>query len=140
MENFREAFLKGNANPEFITAQFADLVRDLMRVVAAGDPAHRRYEACEKIKFIMDLWARCPGSASTPKCLQDAIDQVVVLKPLDDVDLAMIRAARSGVKYLVERSCHDPAAVARASRRGSEFIRDIELIGEAHAGQRRPGR
>jgi len=56
---------------------------------------------------------------------------------VSDVERATIEAAKSGVKFLVERSCDDNAARGRSSRRLREFLDDVRYLDEARQEARR---
>jgi hypothetical protein len=130
MEWSSEEFLKANANPNFIAAQFADVVRDLMRAIAAGDPSHGLYHVSQRMNLVIDLWKRCPEELSAETLLYSSLRDILGSGADGPVDEATTQAARSGLKYLIEKSCHDQAARGRASRRETEFLRDVEFIEE----------
>lgn len=125
-DDFSEQFLKANANPEFITHRFADVVRDLMRCVAADEPSRPLYSAAEGMKFVMELLKRCENPVTWYSIFTSAVASIHQMLPEDGDDRLYLRAARDGLKYLVESSATDNAARGRASRRLSEFISMIE--------------
>ena len=55
----------------------------------------------------------------------------------DDGERAALRAAREGIKYLVESSCSDNAARGRAARRRDSFERAIYEMEDVRAFYRR---
>jgi len=130
-DDFRERFLKANANPGHIASRFADVLRNLMRSVAANDPSRALYYAAEDMKFVADLLERCEQPMSWHSLFADAVENIQRMLPEDTDDKRYSRAAQDGVKYLVESSATDNAARGRASRRLSEFIATIEYSRDA---------
>jgi hypothetical protein len=127
MDNdYREAFLKANANPEFIASEIADLIRSLVRAFAADDPSSPTLSAVQKMEFVLDLIRRCDEPLTWYKLFTAAFDEIHEAIPDDPYDRMYIHAAQRGMKYLVERSALDNAARGRASRRLDEFRQAIE--------------
>ncbi len=126
---FRESFLQANANLDFISLQFADVVRNLMRATAAGDPTSAIYKAAEKMNFVADLLSRTEEKFGFFHVFEKAIAD---LRNDDEgegnIETAIVSAAKDGIKFLVERSCDDNAARGRASRRRQEFLSAIRWI------------
>lgn len=137
-DDFRESFLRANANLDFISYQFADVIRNLMRATAAGDPSSTIYKAAEKMNFVADLLSRTDEKFGFYHVFEKAVSD---LRNDDDresnVETAIVAAAKDGVKFLVERSCDDNAARGRASRRRQEFLSAIRWIEEERESNRR---
>lgn len=87
-DDFRESFLRANANLDFISYQFADVIRNLMRATAAGDPSSVIYKAAEKMNFVADLLSRTEEKFGFYHVFEKAIADLmktserVMLKPL----------------------------------------------------------
>jgi hypothetical protein len=128
--DFREAFLKANANLDFIGAQFADVLRDLMRAVSSNDPTDGAYRAAKKMDFVIDLLSRCDDKFSFYHLFLSALEEFEVDSDEMGVESATVDAAQRGVKFLVERSCTDNAAKGRTSRRRADFLSAIKSIDE----------
>ncbi|EZP66164.1 hypothetical protein BV96_04587 [Sphingomonas paucimobilis] len=135
-EDFREAFLQANARPEFISSEFADVIRYLMRAVSADDGNGPIYQASEKMKFVADLLQRCPDPVSWYGMFSDAVEEIQNSIPDDPDDRRYVHAAKRGTKYLVELSATDNAARGRAARRLDEFRDAIRWSEEAPGGRR----
>jgi len=121
-EAFREAFLSANARRDFITSEFADVVRDLARAIAANDSSGAVYKASEKMKFCVDLLQRCPDPISWYSLFADSVAAIKDEIPDDLDERRYIDAARRGTKYLVEISASDGFAAARASKAYDSFV------------------
>lgn len=135
-----ETFLKGNANPDFIGAKFAELIRDLMRAVASNSPSSEAYRAAKQMDYIAELLAHAQERLSFQFLFEKALGEFETPngnRPELPIDEATLNAARRGIKYLVERSCTDSAANARASRRQHEFLSAIEAINDVREHSRR---
>jgi hypothetical protein len=138
---FREAFLKANANLDYIAAQFADVIRDLMRAVGSDQPSAEAYRAAEKMNTVAELLSYSEEGFSFYEMFQRALREFD--KPDDmrmDVDEAVLDAARCGIKYVVEDSCNDNAARGRTSRRRQEFLSAVKYIDEVREYYRRKHR
>ncbi len=126
--DFHEAFLKSNANLEFISLQFADVIRDLMRAAVASDGgAAAVSRAARQMKFVVDLLSQTEEKFGFHHIFQRAISDINI-DAFNHPERDALIAAQDAVKYLVESSCHDAAARGRASRRLAEFYRAIPMI------------
>ncbi|HZS85359.1 MAG TPA: hypothetical protein VFA50_20995 [Stellaceae bacterium] len=138
--NFRDEFLKANANLDFIGSQFADVLRDLMRAVSSDDPTDGAYRAAKKMDFVADLLSRCEEKFGFRHMFLKALEEFRDDPEWDTVEHATVHAAQRGIKYLVERSCSDHAARGRASKREHEFLSAIKEIEEMREYRRRKPR
>lgn len=140
-DDFRESFLRANANLDFISYQFADVIRNLMRAAAANDPSSAVYKAAEKMDFVADLLSRTEEKFGFYRVFDKAIAE---LRDSDEresgVETAIVAAAKDGMKFLVERSCDDNAAHGRASRRRQEFLSALRWIEDERESNRRAWR
>jgi hypothetical protein len=139
-EDFKEAFLKANANKVFICAQFVDVLRDLIRAVAVrDDPSVPVYRAVEQWKFIIDLVQRCEEPVLAKDLFSTAVEALRVSDQdqQDDVEEAVLSAARRGMSFYMEASCTDNAARGRTSRRERDFLSAVESIDSAREHRRR---
>jgi hypothetical protein len=130
-DDFHEAFLKANANLDFIASQFADVLRNLMRALAAHDPSAATYRAAEQMNFVVQLLSRTDEKFGFFALFGRTVEFMNDKRETPDVEGAIIEAAKSGVRFLVERSCDDNAATARSSRRRDEFLNAVRYIDEA---------
>lgn len=126
----KRKFLRANANSEFIGSRFADLTRDLMRSFASRDGTSGLHDAAQRFAFILDLL----GHADAPIVARDVIAAVLDdLRSSDGIKNEtdrIIDAARAGLKFLVESSCHDTAANGRASRQRARFGEAVDRMRE----------
>ena len=132
---FREAFLKANANEDFIVGQLADLIRHLLRAVSSDNSSSAAHSAAETMKFVGELAARCPEPLSWYRLLSAAVDEIKNNIPDDPHDRKFLDAATRGIKYFVESSATDNAARGRASRRHREFLDAIRWSMESRGGK-----
>jgi len=130
-KDFHEQFLEANANQQFITAELADVLRNLMRAVASNGPSAALYNASQQLEFALQLIKRCKEPLRLYDLLADAVEDVSDVASYNEVDEARLDAARSGLRYLVESSCEDRAARGRIAQRLRAFERDITWIDEA---------
>ncbi|HYD67393.1 hypothetical protein [Azospirillum sp.] len=128
----RELFLKANANSEFISAQIAIVIRELVRALAANnDPKPRIAEAAIQMKFVTDLLAYCDEPVSYYNLLSQAVLSLREFandKILGDVDQATLSAAKVGMSLFAESTSIDNAARGRLSKRQQAFLSEIEQI------------
>jgi hypothetical protein len=129
--DFHERFVAANANLDFIAHEFADVLRNLMRAMAATDPAAATYKAAQHMDFVAELLSKTEEKFGFSALFARTIEILDVDEALSEVDEAIVSAAKSGIKVIVERSCSDGAAQGRASQRRRDFLRDIEGIEEA---------
>jgi hypothetical protein len=133
-EDFREIYLKANARPEYIKSCLADVIRNLMRAVAADDHIRGSFAASEELIQVFELIKRCDEHINFHSLMSAAVDEIKECLPEDRDDRRYIRAAQQGVKYLVESSATDNAARGRASQRLSNFLAMIEFSARARRG------
>jgi hypothetical protein len=103
-EEFQERVLRANANPDIIASRFADVIRNVMRAAAATDPWRPLHSAGEEMKLVIELLARCEPPISWTSLFTKAIESIDALLPEDTLHKEYIRAAKDGIKYLVESS------------------------------------
>jgi hypothetical protein len=136
-ESFRDTFVRGNANLEFISHQFAAVIRNLMRASVASDPQAALHRASEEMNFVAELMSKTEEEFSFHALFARSIKLIKGTNDHDsEVERAIVRAAEQGVKFLVERSCGDNAAAGRASRREDEFLTAIRWIDDARGEMR----
>ncbi len=120
-EGFRKAFLIANANPEFIASKFADMMREMMRAFAAGTGSSGGYRAAQNLKFILDLLAHAEELIRPDDVIYLALDNLRGPHEPDKEPDTAVEAARTGLRFLVERSCYDNAARGRTRQRLESF-------------------
>lgn len=139
-DNLREAFLLANANLEFISSQFADVIRDLMRAAVANEPSAAVYRAAEKMNFVAELLSRTEDKFGFQDIFENAVSEINFEGEKESsVERAIISAAEDGVRFLVERSCADNAAKGRTSKRRQDFLQSMKWIEAERESIRRPG-
>jgi hypothetical protein len=127
---YGELFLQANANAEYISAKFADVLRDMMRAFAADDPAVAAGRAATNLSMMFQLIQRSPEPVSAYLlCMSAAEDLQENWPDHTQQEDPWAIAARSGLKMLVEQSCFDNAARGRASKRRDAFGRDVGALG-----------
>ena len=135
--DFHQAFLIANTNLDSIADRFSDVLRNLMRAFAAHDPAAATYRAVEQMNLVAELLSKTHENIGFYALFTRALECMDKNSERSDIDKAIIDAAKSGLKFLVERSCDDNAARGRSSRRQREFLDDMRRIEEARDEARR---
>jgi len=75
--HFSEDFLTANANRDFIVAQLTELVRDLIRAVAAvSEGSGGAYRAGERMELETALLARCEDRVSWSSLFSTAVSNL----------------------------------------------------------------
>jgi len=124
-----ENSIKLNANKDFICGEFTEVLRDLVRSVAASEDCHGGiYRGAERMEFVEKLLAECEDDISWRDLFSAAIQQLRPERDWNDYDFPFIKAAQSGMSMLMEMTCHDNAARGRSSKRQSEFLMSIRRI------------
>ena len=126
-EGFHERFVAANANVESMASQMAELLRSVMRAAASSDRASQTYRAAETFIFLLELIQNAKDF-NTVELLARAIDEISIEPHPKLLDESVVHAAKMGMRFLVELSCRDNAASARASKRETEFLQAIEDI------------
>ena len=129
-DNFPDQFTRANANLDFIAAQFADVLRNLMRAASSDDPSDGAFRASQQMDFVVELLSKTTEKFGFYHLFMKSIEEFKDDTEWASVEHTEIAAARRGMKYLVERSCSDSAARGRASRRRTEFLSAIKHIDE----------
>jgi hypothetical protein len=132
-DDFRESLLKAHANKDFICAQFTEVLRDLVRVIAVrDDPSAPVSRAAHQWALVQDLIYRCEERISIFEMFSVAVDSLREPdepgKRHDQVSAATLRAARTGISLYIEASCCDNAAKGRISQRERNFLSAIKWI------------
>lgn len=129
-EDFGERALQANANADVMAEELADIVRSIMRAaVANSDNRSQTYLATKKLDYFLELFARA-DSVDLHELVENTVADLTIELPENSVDEPLLRAASAGVRYLIEKSCSDPAAKGRASKRQREFEHAAERIQE----------
>lgn len=119
-ENFEQPTC-GSIPVEIIVSAYADVIRDLMRAVSAGDRNWTLYQAATRMKEVAELLQQSPDPIIWPRIFYAAVEEIQNSIPDDPYHHPYIHAAKRGTKYLVEISATDSAAGGRAARRRKEF-------------------
>jgi len=135
--DFSGEFTKANANLDYIAAQFADVIRHLMRAISSDDPSSGIYNATRSMNSVAELLSKTEEKFGFYQLFSKALEEF-----RDDVEWGtsehdIVHTAHRGIKYIVERSCTDNAARGRASRRRDEFLSATRMIEEMREYRRR---
>jgi hypothetical protein len=125
-DDFRDGMLKIRAKPDSIAQELSDVLRSLMRAVAADDPSSGTTAAAKRMEYIDRLLEHCDEPLNWHWLFAEAVRNLQSALPDDPHDKRYVTAAQRGMKYLAESSADDPAARGRASQRLSEFLQAIE--------------
>lgn len=128
MDRDDEAFLRANADIDYMSGRLADLIRNCMRSIAAADSGRRTYQALEDFQALLTL-IRYSDGVSGHQLFTQAIDELRP-EPRDTLDRAILDAAKCGIQFLIEMSCSDNAAGGRASTRRMKFLDSLKRIEE----------
>lgn len=126
-DDFHEAFLKANANEPYIADQFSEFIRNILRATASSGHSSQQYYAMERLSHCFEL-LRHADELNLRILVNEIVESLEVPDDQDDVEGAVVYAAKMGMRVLIEKSCVDNAARARASRRESEFLQANEDI------------
>lgn len=135
--DFRERFLRANANREYICSEFTEVLRDLIRGVAViSDPARPVSRAAKNMHFVLDLLSYSEEKIGFYDLFSEAVRRLRQYEAESLVEETMYEAARAGVSMLMEATCADNAARGRVSQRQHDFLHHIKWIDEARSEQR----
>ena len=99
----REAFLTGNARPQYIAQLLADVLRDLMRATSAkSDYTGAVGRATENWEVLLELLKRCKEPLSWRRLFYNAVEMLRPKEAAGDIESAMQEIARAGMSYYVE--------------------------------------
>lgn len=138
-QRFMQAFRKANANPEFIARHFADALRDLMRAVAVQDDTlgGQTYKAAQAWEEVEQLLALADPKINMRTIFDLAIDDIragLVVADGDERGQLRLDVARAATQFLIEKSCADNAATARASGRWDRMLHWLSVMGYRRGG------
>lgn len=121
---FNDAFVKANANREFIAHEMADVLRDLMRAISSEDDTG--YKAAERMNFVGELLQHCDEKLGWWHIFSDAIEIIRANEPQNSFEADYLHIAKRGIKYFVESSATDNAARGRAAARRRDLEQAIK--------------
>ena len=107
----------------------ADVIRRIVRASFQnrGDEA---YYATESLGHLIDLMAAANG-VSMREIVQEAITDLHVEPDQSEIDQERLNIASAATQFMIERSCDDNAARARAERRWDNFENELRWREEA---------
>lgn len=106
----------------------AETVRCVMRASVSSNPREQSLRALEHYDQLMDLMATVRPPFNPHELFNMVIRRLRVEPLRHPLDEVAVRAAKKGVRYLIERSCRDSAAGGRASVRRTEFLTAIAAL------------
>lgn len=119
----------------YAAENLASVVRCIIRGSASAG-ARTPFRASGELETIANLLSSDPNICIL-EVIERAIDLLAVDDPGDDLRSAILSAAESGAKYLMEASANDGFGKARASRHWADFIQDIEAVHAMREANRR---
>lgn len=128
MENEKESgqqICEPNTTMDSMAVMLAEVIRCCMRA-AAGRGSTSAAAAMHLSSFI-----RLTSAAKPVEChslVTAVLKELSITERGNDVDQAILEAARMGVRVFVERTCRDGAARGRASIRESGFLDALKQI------------
>ncbi|WP_298333730.1 hypothetical protein [Asticcacaulis sp.] len=133
-QRFMQAFRKANANPEFIARNFADVLRDLMRAVAVQDATlgGHSYKAAQAWEEVEQLLALADPKIDMHTIFRLAVADIragLAVAENDERGQLRLDVARAATQFLIEKSCDDNAATARASGRWERMLHWLSVMG-----------
>jgi hypothetical protein len=124
-----DAILKANANVEHMSSLLADFVRAIMRSTATNGRSSQAYNAMEALtEFLRHL--PHAEDVRTYDLIEKTIDDLTVEVDENSLDCDRVRAAKMGMRYLIEASCRDGAARGRSAKRMDEFEHAWKMVDE----------
>ncbi len=127
--------LKQNANRKFIASEMAEVVRDLMRAVSSDHD--KGYKAARKMDNVAMLLEHCDEPLSWWDLFADAIELIKDNEHNSNSASADQEIAKAAIKYFVESTATDNAALGRTAKRLNELqgaIRCQARLNEAPTG------
>ena len=125
-ENYSDAFIKANANKGFITANYTEHLRSLLRAISTlNESPGNVYAAVEQMSFVMKLIEQCDEKITYYDLFDHAVNE---FRNAEDDYSNMLGAAQRGMSYFIEASCKDSAAKGRTSKKESSFFTSIKHI------------
>lgn len=106
------------------------MLRSCMRGISSEDSASGTYKALQDWNDVLRLLSYSDG-VSGYEVLEKAISEFGWHRENDPIDRAVVDAAKTGLQLLIERSCSDGLAGARASKRLYKFLDALKRIDEA---------
>jgi hypothetical protein len=133
---YSEAFLRANANPDFISHEFADVLRYLIRAWTSQNPTSATYRAAERMDFVTALLAQTEHKMNFYQLFSMALNHMRDDRIHSGIESEVHSTALAGVKMLVEESCQDTAARGRAANRRNNFMDGIKYVEAARLAAR----
>ncbi len=122
-EDLTEAYLKANANRDFICSQFTEVVRDLLRAIgASSNPALAVDRAADQMRLVTKLLTYADDQLTIRDLFAHAASDLGEIEGRTARKQDIVDAALRGVSLVAEYSCEDRAARARALKREEEFV------------------
>ena len=132
MTDFDDAFLRANANKDFICSEFTEVLRDLTRALAVVNEPHSAiHRATKKKNFVMELAEHCDEPISFYVLFSEAVRRLRNIESNDRIDWRILRAVQAGMSLYAESSCVNNAAKGRISQRETRFFDAIRWMNEA---------
>lgn len=125
-KTFGQRFIEANANNEFIASYVAQVLRDLMRAAVAVDRSRQLFNASRNVDFIIKLVKAAREPLDIHQILESALSEFDPRDERSEHRTALVDAACAGVRFYVERSCHDNAAEGRSEQRAVTFKHAME--------------
>lgn len=126
-EDYRERFLRANANPEYVSSLFANVLRRLMRAVGAQSHWEPARQAAAEIYELIEFMQHAEKPFTLYEVFEKAVEEIREGLPEEDgFRDRYVYAAMAGLMFLVEASAPDNAARGRASKRLQSFISAME--------------
>lgn len=128
-KDIHERFLEANANPEFISGQFEEAVRDLLRAVAAVSDTYGAIDRAERsMSLVMSLIPKCKEPLSWHLIFHATVDALRQEREADELDRAIYDAAKAGMGFIAEATSTGGARNARIAKRERTFLDEVERI------------
>lgn len=127
-EDYESAFIRANANAEFIGHQLADLARRLMRASINNDGS-QKYEAMNTLQYILKLASQAEG-VRVYDVIDKAVSDLVVEREWGSYEADNLQIAKDATRYLLDMSSNDGFASGRASKRWRDVEASIKMRDE----------
>ena len=127
-DDHERAFLRANANAEFIGYHLADLVRRLMRASINNDGS-QKYEAANALHYILRLVSHSEG-VRVYDVIDSAVSDLAVEREWGSYEADNLHIAKAATRYLLEMSSNDGFANGRASKRWQDVEASIGMRDE----------
>ena len=113
---------------EILNARFAEILRDLMRAVAANDPVVSISSAARMMSQFDAINREKSERVDWHKIFDGAVQLLQPQRPYDEIDHEFLRLSKTTLKYLAELTATDEFSAARISKSRSAVEDEMKFV------------